>query len=58
MRVHGIRFSFVEIHPKCIVCGNLLYVPEVHDKNVETKKESYRKEKVRLQQESEKDAER
>lgn len=41
--VRGITFSYVETHAHCKQCGELLYVPDINDENVQSQEDGYRK---------------
>lgn len=41
--VNGVRFSYVEALAVCEECGGELYVPDINDRNAQSREEAYRK---------------
>jgi len=41
--VRGINFSYSEEHADCSICGDPVYVPEIHDANIDRIEDAYRK---------------
>ena len=41
--VNGIKFSYVEGLALCKECGDELYVPDINDRNVQSREAAYRK---------------
>ena len=41
--VNGVKLSYVEALALCKECGNELYVPDINDRNVQSRKAAYRK---------------
>lgn len=41
--VNGIKFSYVETLALCKECGDELYVPDINDRNVQSREAAYRK---------------
>lgn len=37
----GVRFTWVETTAYCAVCGQEVYVPEVNDRNCESREQAY-----------------
>lgn len=40
---NGVKFSYVEALALCKECGDELYVPDINDRNVQSREEAYRK---------------
>ena len=45
LTIKDITFSYEELQPYCINCGEPIYVPEIHDINVSRRLQAYRKNK-------------
>lgn len=43
LTIRGVRFSYAEHSSHCTQCRNKVYVPEVNDENVQSRKDEYRK---------------
>lgn len=41
--VNGVKFSYVEALALCKECGDELYVPDINDRNVQSREAAYRK---------------
>lgn len=43
MTVRGITFGYTEESAYCVECGEMVYVPEVNDRNVKSREDAYRR---------------
>ena len=41
--IHDVRFQYLDKCCNCCKCGNKVYVPKIHDENVEAEITSYNK---------------
>ena len=41
--VRGVTFDYQELYAKCKRCGEKVYVPEINDKNVDSRNKEFRK---------------
>lgn len=48
--VNGVKFSYVEALALCKECGDELYVPDINDRNVQSREVAYRKANTPLNQ--------
>ena len=47
MTARGISFDYMELSAFCNRCGNIIYVPEINDRNIDSMEEAFKNKKRR-----------